>query len=147
MKNFDTNKSGRLILVLFFLFLFVNTNALYLGWNKNRLERYLNRHAGYRIDRVKEDPDELTFTFEQDVGIKKMVFYLTDGKCSAYSITYDLRYGKDLKEFLSDRYTYNRERDYFEDKRRRLYYSGGLINHEIYIEDKRFVMESSISMK
>ena len=148
MKKFRLFKLRRLLFLLLFTFLFVNSHALYLGWNQNKLNRYLHRHAGLSIELVKQGSSEVTYFFERGTGITRMIFYFNmEGRCTSYSVIYNLRYADELSQFLNDNFTYNRAEDYYENNRCKLYYEGGKIQHRIYITDKRVNKEVSISMK
>ena len=148
MKKIRLFNLWKLVFVLFFTFLFFNSNAIYLGWNQNKLDRYLNRHVGYKIEQVKQLSSNVTYVFERGDNIIKMIFYFNmEGSCFAYSIIYDIRYGDELTEFIHRQFTYNKAEDYFENNRSKLYYEGGRTKHEIYVTDKRANDDSNIGMK
>ena len=147
MKTIRLIRFRKILIILFFTFLFVNSNALYLGWDQNKIDKYLNRYSSQEFE-VREGNAEVAYYFEGSKGITRMVFHLnTEGKCYAFSIIYDLRYAGKLSKYIKNNFSYNSAEDVYENKKLKLYYEGGRTQHKIYITDKGSNAEMNISMK
>ena len=148
MKNSQFLNLKRIVSILIFAFIFINSHAIYLGWNQKKLGRYLSRHAGSRIEVVHDVTSEVSYIFEEGNDIRGMRFYFdTEGKCFAYSIKYDLRSGDKLTEFIHDRFDYNASENIFQNSKYELHYEGGRTGHEIYVTYRKTDAGTNMSLR